>query len=104
MNAKYLPGTAESLTVSDAASRIAYCYYCQACEFRERIDLRLVAAYLPEDAQVGDLLSQLPCKQCGHTSKTVMTLWLDASATGPMLQERGFPVWDKDNHDGDVIR
>lgn len=92
----YHPGSAEALTLSEAASRIAYCYQCQACKFKERVNLTRIAADYPAKAQVGDLLEQLPCGRCRSTKKIVMTLWLSATTTNQMLEERGYPVWDED--------
>jgi hypothetical protein len=93
----YGPGSAEALTLGEAASQIAYCYYCQACGFRERVHLTRIAADYPPETRVGDLLRQLPCGQCGDTKKIVMTLWLRATTTDRTLEERGFPVWPDDH-------
>jgi hypothetical protein len=90
----YHPGTAEALTLTQAASLIAYCYYCQACKFKERVNLTRLAADYPIETLVGDLLGLLPCGKCGSTKKIVMTLWLNATTTDRTLEERGFPIWD----------
>ena len=93
---QYREGSAEALTLSEAASRIAYCYYCQECKFRERVRLTRLAADYPPETRIGDLLKLLPCGQCGSKNKIIMTLWLSATTTDKMLQERGYPVWDED--------
>lgn len=36
----YYPGSAEALTLLEAAERIAYCYYCD-CGHKERVRLAL---------------------------------------------------------------
>lgn len=95
--ADYFPGSAEELTLSQGAEQIAYCYYCQSCQFRERVNLTKIAADYPAETKVGDLLRLLPCGQCGSTKKIVMTLWLVASTTHKMLTERGFPLWDDES-------
>lgn len=89
----YWPGSAEALTLPEAASKIAYCYYCRICGFRERVNLTRLAADFEPSTRVGDLLTCLPCGQCGHTEKMVMTLWLSATTTEQMLRERNYPVW-----------
>lgn len=90
--------SAEDLTLSQGAERIAYCYQCQSCKFKERINLTRLAADFPRHTKVGDLLHTLPCGECGSTKKIVMTLWLTATTTDRMLEERGYPVWrDEDN-------
>lgn len=90
----YYPGSAEALTLAEAADRIAYCYYCQTCGHKERVKLALIADDYEPGTLVGDLLTRLKCGDCGDTKKLVMTLWLDASTTDQMLRERGFPVWE----------
>lgn len=85
-----------ALTLSEAASQIAYCYHCQDCKFRERIRLTKVAADYPLQTLVGDLDKLLPCGRCGSMNKIIMTLWLTATTTDKMLQERGLPVWEGD--------
>jgi hypothetical protein len=93
----YYPGSGSALTLGEAADQLAYCYHCQSCGFKERINLTRVAADYPPEAQVGDLLKLLPCGQCGDTNKIVMLLWLSSTTTSSMLSERGFPVWEGDN-------
>jgi hypothetical protein len=92
----YYPGSAEALTLSEAAEQIAYCFQCQACRSKERVNLTRLAADFPAETRVGDLLDKLPCGQCGSTKKIVMTLWLSATTTNQMLVERGYPIWDED--------
>lgn len=92
----YYPGSGHALTLSQGAEQLAYCYQCQACRFQERVNLTRIAADYPPETQVGDLLHLLPCGQCGSTNKIVMLLWLSATTTNQMLEERGFPVWDDD--------
>lgn len=92
----YFPGSGHALTLSEAATQLAYCYHCQACGFKERVNLTRMAADYPAETQVGDLLERLPCGQCGSTKKTTMLLWLSATTTDQMLEERGYPVWDED--------
>lgn len=94
----YHPGSSAALTLSEAASQIAYCYECQVCKFKERINLTRLAADHPRKTYVGDLLETLPCGQCGQTKKIVMTLWLSATTTDRMLEERGYPVWDEESN------
>lgn len=91
----YFPGSGHALTLSEGAEKLAYCYYCQQCGFRERVNLTKTAADYPAETQVGDLLKLLPCGACGRTDKIVMLLWLSATTTNQMLAERGFPVWDE---------
>jgi hypothetical protein len=86
-----------SLTLTEASSRVAYCYYCKQCGFRERVRLTLLAADLPKQTRVGDLQSQLPCGQCGDVKKSVMTLWLSATTTDRDLSDRGFLDWGSDD-------
>jgi hypothetical protein len=89
--------SAEDLTLSQAATQIAYCYQCQACGFKERVNLTKNAADYPRETRVGNLLTLLPCGKCNSTKKIVMTLWLRATTTDRMLEERGYPVWDEDS-------
>lgn len=92
----HFPGSGHALTLSEAAQKIAYCYQCRACGFKERVNLTRLAADYPPETQVGDLLTRLPCGKCGDTKKIVMLLWLDATTTAAMLRERGYPVWEED--------
>lgn len=92
----YYPGSAEALTLHEAAAQIAYCYYCQACGHRQRVKLELIADDYEPGTLVGDLLKLLPCGECGDTKTIVMTLWLRATTTDQMLRERGYPVWEND--------
>lgn len=93
----YFPGSGAALTLSEGAEQLAYCYYCQECNFRERVRLTRVAADFPPETQIGDLQTQLPCSQCGGKKKIVLLLWLSATTTNTMLAERGFAVWDDDD-------
>lgn len=92
-NVTYCPGSAEALTLREGAEQIAYCYYCQVCPHRARVDLGLIADDYEPGTLVGDLIKRLKCAECGGTKKIVMTLWLRATTTEQMLRERGFPVW-----------
>lgn len=94
----YRPGSAEALTLTEGADQIAYCFKCKSCGLRQRLDLRLAASRLPPETQVGDLKEAWPCERCGDDAKKeIMTLWLRATTTTRMLEERGYPVWEGDD-------
>jgi hypothetical protein len=98
MTEEYFPGSAQSLSLTDATTRLAYTYECRDCRWSERIRLTRMAADFPRSTRVGDLRGLLACGRCGSKQIIVMTLWLDASTTDRMLEERGLPVWDAEDN------
>lgn len=93
----YRPGSSAALTLRDAAEQIAYCYTCQNCGHKARVDLRIAASRLTPETQVGDLSRAWPCERCGDKKKITNSLWLKATTTTQTLEALGYPVWPDDD-------
>jgi hypothetical protein len=91
----YYPGSGHALTLSEGAEQLAYCYECKDCGNKERVNLTRIAADYPPETQVGDLAKLLPCGRCGGFNKILLLLWLSATTTDQMLEQRGYPVWNE---------